>query len=236
MLAMDINTLEDCVLHLDSRSQEFARSLIRSYRRYGSLTEGQRPYVAQLINRASCTGQTSTQPVGASRVAVGNFAAVISLFATARQHLKYPKVRLLCDGTPIILSVAGERSSAPGTVSVCGEGQYPNRAWYGRVTPYGEWEPARNVSPAMLESLAVLLSSFARDPHSMAAAYGRATNSCCFCQRELTDPRSVTAGYGPVCAEHYGLKYHWLASVSVETSKPTLTPAPALQTDLWGVL
>ena len=141
--------------------------------------------------------------------------------------LKYPTVRLLCGDTPVILSVAGERSSAPGTVNVTGEGQYPNRAWYGRVQPSGAWEPSRSVSPEMQSAMAQLLSEFGRDPNGIAAAYGRATNTCCFCRAELTDARSVAAGYGPVCAEHYGLKASWTAAAKSAGNVSIETPTPA---------
>lgn len=233
MLAMDINTLAELLPALDARSREFASSLIRSYRKYGSLTPGQAPYVAQLLSRATAT---ATPTSSATTRTVGDFAAVIALFHRAGERLKYPKVRLLCNGTPVILSVAGERSKAPGTVNVTGEGSYPNRAWYGRVQPSGEWEPARSVNPGMLDALAALLSEFGRDPNAVAAAYGRATNSCCFCARELTDARSVAAGYGPVCAEHYGLTAEWSVAANVSIKTPVAAVLPSFQADLWGAL
>jgi hypothetical protein len=35
-------------------------------------------------------------------------------------------------------------------------------------------------------------------------AYGRATGSCSCCGRELTDPVSIEAGIGPICAGRFG--------------------------------
>lgn len=40
-----------------------------------------------------------------------------------------------------------------------------------------------------------------------AAAYGRATDHCVFCGHGLEDERSTTVGYGPVCADNYGLPW-----------------------------
>lgn len=40
-----------------------------------------------------------------------------------------------------------------------------------------------------------------------AAKFGRLTGSCVFCSRRLTDERSATVGYGPVCAERVGLPW-----------------------------
>jgi hypothetical protein len=36
-----------------------------------------------------------------------------------------------------------------------------------------------------------------------AAAYGRRFGRCIVCQAELTDPKSVEAGIGPVCAQKF---------------------------------
>lgn len=51
------------------------------------------------------------------------------------------------------------------------------------------------------------LQSIDADPLAAAVAYARATNRCGFCTRELTDEPSVQAGYGPICAEKYGLPW-----------------------------
>jgi len=40
-----------------------------------------------------------------------------------------------------------------------------------------------------------------------AVASGHASGACCFCSRQLDDPRSVAHGYGPICAGHYGLPW-----------------------------
>lgn len=40
-----------------------------------------------------------------------------------------------------------------------------------------------------------------------AARFGKLYGICCFCSRTLTDERSIGVGYGPVCAEHYGLPW-----------------------------
>lgn len=40
-----------------------------------------------------------------------------------------------------------------------------------------------------------------------AAQFGALTGACVFCSRRLTDERSVTVGYGPVCADKAGLPW-----------------------------
>lgn len=40
-----------------------------------------------------------------------------------------------------------------------------------------------------------------------AAAFGKLYGICIFCNRDLTDERSIEVGYGPVCAENQGLPW-----------------------------
>lgn len=202
----------------------FAGDLLAGYRRYGSWTPRQSPHVDRLIARANTPAPASSD----NAVNVGDFTAVIDLFRRAQVHLKYPKIRLMCGSDPVILSIAGAASKAPGTVNVTGEGSYPNRAWYGRVTPDGRWEPSQR---ANADSIGELLRQLATDPAGTAAMYGKLTGNCCFCQRELTDARSVTAGYGPVCADHYGLASQWANAVKVLD-----LPEASVQGQLAGVL
>jgi len=48
------------------------------------------------------------------------------------------------------------------------------------------------------------LNAVAADPAGEAVRYGRETGECCLCGRELTDPVSVAAGIGPICAGKWG--------------------------------
>lgn len=43
----------------------------------------------------------------------------------------------------------------------------------------------------------------AEDAHQFGALYGR----CVFCSLQLNDERSITAGYGEICAENHGLPW-----------------------------
>ena len=52
-----------------------------------------------------------------------------------------------------------------------------------------------------------ILCAFAMHPKRMAQAYATKYERCGFCNRELADPRSVNVGYGPVCADNYGLPW-----------------------------
>lgn len=51
------------------------------------------------------------------------------------------------------------------------------------------------------------LSDATRLTAEEAAAFGHDHGSCVFCARDLNDPVSVEHGYGPVCAENFGLPW-----------------------------
>jgi hypothetical protein len=68
---------------------------------------------------------------------------------------------------------------------------------YGKVRVAGSWEYGGKAALANLRPLTA----------EEAAAFGHSTGECVFCSRELEDDRSVTVGYGPVCAKRYGLPW-----------------------------
>lgn len=45
-----------------------------------------------------------------------------------------------------------------------------------------------------------MLAEIEADPKGCAIAYGKATGNCCICSKTLTNPASIEAGIGPVCA------------------------------------
>lgn len=48
-----------------------------------------------------------------------------------------------------------------------------------------------------------LLAEFEADPLEAAKKYGKLSGRCCSCGRDLTDPASIEAGIGPVCAQRF---------------------------------
>jgi hypothetical protein len=63
------------------------------------------------------------------------------------------------------------------------------------------------VAVRQLEGLFELLAEADVDLVAAARRHAEATGNCSFCGLELSDPRSVAAGYGPICAVHYGLPW-----------------------------
>lgn len=142
-----------------------------------------RPEAAQLNN------------VGLSRI--------FAMFETAKAGLKRPAIRLANEaGQHLHLSLAGAASKNAGFVYVKADSGF-EATYYGKISPEGRFFKVGSC-PATVEPL---LQSFANDPEGIATKYGRLTGCCSFCGRKLTDKRSTVVGYGPVCAEKFGLDW-----------------------------
>jgi hypothetical protein len=186
------------------RALEFAKSLVTSWRRYGSLTERQWPYVHKLVNEAIERAQSSGVAPEKPTHKVGDFSQVYAMFQHAAESLRKPKISFdLESGDRVRLYLAGPNSKYAGSIMVTDDGHFPNNRWYGHVTKGGVLVEGKNSD----QDVIAFLKRFAADPAEVAAEYGRETGNCCFCARPLTDPRSVEVGYGPVCSEKYQLPW-----------------------------
>lgn len=132
------------------------------------------------------------------------FPGILSLFANTQGKLKFPKLSFVTeDGTGVVLQKAGERSRYPGNLHVSDGGPFGNNRYFGRIDTDGVFHEGRDCTGDILK----LLEIVSKDPVGAARAYGHLTGCCCFCRQELTDERSTTVGYGPVCAKKWGLPW-----------------------------
>lgn len=60
-----------------------------------------------------------------------------------------------------------------------------------------------NIRPVKGGERGKVLALIARDPVTLSRSYGQETGTCGVCGRTLTDPESITAGIGPVCAARF---------------------------------
>ncbi len=134
---------------------------------------------------------------------LGDFATMIALFETASSRIKYPKVTVTKGDTTVVLARTGSGSKNPGCISVCSEGGYGNNVFYGTIRNDGTFQATRMSTDAVQN----LLVEFAADPAGVAAAHGKHTGNCSFCNKKLKDKRSVHVGYGKICADHYELPW-----------------------------
>ncbi len=148
---------------------------------------------------------------------------LINLFDHAIETLKYPSLTLqTIQDVPLFLCRTGNKSKIGiGNIAIKSSKQYENSIFYGYITREGAWSKA-TWYPDMLISaetfndltriqIPEILREFAANPANYAAMHGQKFNHCCFCAIELTHPDSVAVGYGPVCAEKWGLPHAGMA-------------------------
>lgn len=197
-VAPNIAGLQEAVLKgmLGERDAKFAQDLLDFYEKKKYLSAGQLPYVDKLIERAQRKAIVPTE--------VGQFGGVYTLLEKAKTHLKFPKLALMLpDGSRIKVYLATSKSRVPNVVNVV---SLKSTEWYGRVFPTGRWEPSY-LGTKMKDDLEPLLRRLADDPAGVAAEYGKLTGNCCMCNKLLSDARSTSVGYGPACADNFGLPW-----------------------------
>jgi hypothetical protein len=168
---------------------DFAANMRQAVEKYGSLTEGQLGAVNRCIER-----NKAREAAKVARVESAPVVSVSSLevaFANAAQNgLRRPKVRFA--GLEVSLAPATGKNA--GSLYVKADSVY-----VGKITS-GRFLCTRECSDETQTRVIATLAN----PKESAIAYGRETGSCSCCGRELTDPESVAAGIGPVCAGKYG--------------------------------
>jgi Family of unknown function (DUF6011) len=133
----------------------------------------------------------------------GNFAAVFSMFATAKKHLKFPKVQLDSPVGHMKLSIASQNAKFPGSISIVISG---SRGFVGRIRLDGTVDINRQ-GEDMSKDIIAFLVEFNKDPVKMSVEQGKLHSRCCFCALPLKTQESLAVGYGDVCARHWGLPW-----------------------------
>ena len=200
-----VKTLSANLALLEPSQRPFAKSLCDQANKKAHLSEKQMFWVAKFASKIELLQSGVPDFTKPDPVQVQSFAAVIAFFAKAATKLKYPKITLqLDDNSPLQLSLAGPSSKHPATVNLTDGGPFGVNKWYGRVSTDGTWNPSDSAE-AHVEEIASLLVLLADNPARLAADHGHLTGNCCFCHTKLTDEKSTSAGYGPVCAKNWGL-------------------------------
>lgn len=129
---------------------------------------------------------------------------VVMLTTAAAAQKRRPRIVLrTASGADVVLTLDGEGSRAPGTVSATDGVRFPGGRFYGRIGTEGRFLRGRDCTDEVLS----LLEALAANPLAVAAQHGCATGSCCFCGRPLSTAESRSAGYGPICADKFGLAW-----------------------------
>lgn len=196
-------TMEEVVVWLsdvvkNQPNNEFARSINRAVSGgYGSSKQEfwARVIVSEKHPEFNGGGVSRPEP----KTEAVDVSAIVELLDTAKENLKWPKIRL----HGLSFSLAGERAKAPGTVNVTDGGPYGRNEWYGRIERDGTWTLSAKATPEIIERV----KAFAADPAKVGGEHGHTHGECCFCGTALSDERSTHHGYGPTCAKNWKLPY-----------------------------
>lgn len=169
----------------------FLREMLDVYRERGALTEAQLRGVQS--TRAKCAARDEERNrERAAKNATVDLSPIHAMFAKA-QAAGLNKLQYRAEG--LVLSLAKPGSANPGAIYVKRrDGTYVGKVV--RQTFEARWETNEDDKAA--------LRMIAENPAEAAERYGRKTGECSCCGRELTDPASIAAGIGPICATKWG--------------------------------
>lgn len=174
---------------------EYLREMRQNWDRWGSLSLGQLRGVLNCL-RAEVLRDPAYQPFRDP-----DLKPIIDIIATAKANgIKQPRLHFDIDGQHVIVKPAGERSRNAGQFYVTG--RYEDDLYFGKID--GQGEPDAKLAGSVVYPA---LQEFAQDPHGYALRHGRRTKTCMFCGRLLDTRESRYAGYGPICAGHFGLPW-----------------------------
>lgn len=167
--------------------------------RYGSIFESTLASIRRDMDAdAKREAVRAQQSAPRAPAPVVNLEPVETAFAKAKAAgITYPKLRL----GAFVFSPAGESSANAGAIYIktrTQNGDLPGQ-YMGKVLG-GKFLKVRECSEAQERAIVALCE----DPKAAALAYGKEFGKCSVCNRALSDPESVAAGIGPICASRYG--------------------------------
>lgn len=127
----------------------------------------------------------------------GKYQALFAMFQFASTKLKYPKIRFIASTEhqeSVVLYLATR-----GYIAVKVDGVY-----VGKLADANSFRMYSGTT-----ELQCSIESFCSNPLESAIVKGQQYGNCCFCGIELTNRASLQMGYGPICADKYGLPWHF---------------------------
>lgn len=157
------------------------------------------------------------RPATKTQTIPGDFTSVVELFDRAFESgRKYPK---------LFFAVGTQRFQLHRT----GSGRFPGSIFMkvggtaiGRIHRDGKVEIMSRGWDTLTDDdrqvVLLTLLSLQTDVVTAGSVHGHKHGWCCFCGRELETDASLTVGYGPICADRYGLP--WGETSGVHKSQP----------------
>ena len=170
----------------NKNSSDFARDIAR---KADNLSPKQRIWLHILAEQIRNPNTTSSD----------NFINTLGMLTKAGNVGKrLPKIRLRVDGFPVVIY-----KKKKGVAYVTDGGPFGNNRYYGSIHLDGSFRPSNSITENILNTLRALEAN----PAAVSSQHGIATGNCSFCGKDLTTAESRYVGYGPICAENFGLPW-----------------------------
>lgn len=200
-----IERLRAATPNIYGNSQEFAQSLVDQFTAKGFLSEKQWYWVGKLCERA----QT------APRDLTGDYKAISVMFQIAGEHLKKPRVNLVTDeGVKIRFTFDAVKNE----IYINNTGRAWQESYCGKVVEQSRLIDYRS---RLTADIIKTVNEFSAAPHKVALAHAKKLGRCCFCSTTLSTATSKRLGYGPTCADHYGLPWKVSADDKAKNAVPS---------------
>jgi hypothetical protein len=193
---------------VDVRDIDFCKSLA-TWPLHKPLSANQAAWVDKMVLRYENVAAANSTPqvvnsTPRSVYAPFDFSPVMALFANAKQQLKFPKITLMLTKSNKKVMIKFNQRNNELELKCPG---YYGSEWYGRVNVANNELFLRRLGTQFKDELFALFAELIADPIAIVIQHGKLTGNCCFCSLPLSDPTSLKAGYGPICAGHYRLPY-----------------------------
>ncbi len=209
-LAEGVEALRQCSLNnlIKAKSMSFANDLVVKSVKY-NLSPKQAYWVFVLMYEAMGVAVPGKEKGDNGKRVIEDIGNVFAMFVEAGKSLKKPGVLFpdVLPGGHSSLDVKVYPGYKGDSLNVIVPSQYPSKVAWVDSNGSLNWKYGNKATTEQKQVLTALLKEFAADPTTTVAKYGKLANRCCFCNKGLTDPKSVDAGYGPTCAGNYGLPW-----------------------------
>jgi len=135
---------------------------------------------------------------------------LIDMFLHAEKHLKHPHIRYPFNNGFIDIRKAKNPKNPDNYLYI-----YYRNYYVGKITRDNVIHLTTND-----QALHDAIKAIHTNSLEALACFGQKFSYCCFCGTEITNKNSLAVGYGPICAEKYGLPWDGMAE-ELERTKLT---------------
>lgn len=136
---------------------------------------------------------------------------LFTLLHRAQSQVNYPKLRVIpfdhIPGLVLMFTIAGERASVPGSINITTDHEvFDRRVFFGRILNTGEISLTESIThpQVTLECIQNIDSNLEKYIRKTSYTSG---SKCPMCWNTLQDNYSKLVGWGPDCAEKWGLQW-----------------------------